>query len=109
MKVPYTKSGKCGNTVWQRNRYGQICYPYHVPANPRTPAQRRVRNGFGAVAPRWSTLTEEQRLAWRTAAKTQRTHERLGRSWPMNGYNYFVRVNTKLANQGMAQVDLPPA
>jgi len=38
MKLPYTESGKCGNMVWQRNRYGQICYPAFIPANPRTPA-----------------------------------------------------------------------
>jgi hypothetical protein len=27
MTMPYRKSGKCGNMVWQRARYGQICYP----------------------------------------------------------------------------------
>ena len=64
MRVPYTKSGKCGHTVWQRNRYGQISYPDFVPFNPRTPAQQAVRATFAAVSKRWPTLTEEQRLAW---------------------------------------------
>ena len=53
MKMPYTKSGKCGGTVWQRNRYGAYCYPAFVPANPRSPAQMAVRGTFGAVSARW--------------------------------------------------------
>jgi hypothetical protein len=68
MKQPYSRSGKCGNMVWQRNRYGQICYPAFIPANPRTPAQQAIRGIFGAVSQRWRTLTEAQRLAWIAAA-----------------------------------------
>ncbi len=108
MKVPYTKSGKCGDTVWQRNPYGQICYKYFIPANPRTPAQRFVRASFGTVSKRWRTLTEEQRLSWCVAGKSKRTRRRLGRCWPLPGYNYYMRVNVFLANRGQPQVDLPP-
>jgi hypothetical protein len=108
MKTPYTKSGKCGNLVWQRARYGQICYPYFIPANPRTPAQRAVRGQFGAVSARWRTLTEEQRLSWCVAGKTKKTRRRLGRCWPLPGFNYFVKVNVALVHRGQAQVDQPP-
>ena len=108
MKVPYTKCGKCGDTVWQRNRYCQISYPYHIPANPRTDAQQQVRGAFGSVSARWRMLCEEQRQAWCVAAKSERTRRRLGRRWPLNGFNYFVRVNVILANRGLAQMDLPP-
>mgnify|MGYP001546592993 CR=1 FL=1 len=49
MKVPYTKSGKRGDLIFQRNRWGvQISYPYHVPANPRSSGQRFVRANFAA-------------------------------------------------------------
>ena len=61
MKMPYTKSGKSGDTVWQRARYGQICYPAFIPFNPCTPAQVAVRGNFRAVSARWRTLTQEQR------------------------------------------------
>ena len=57
MKVPYTKSGKCGQTVWQRNRYGQISYPDIIQFNPNTTAQRAARGTFGAVSKRWKMLT----------------------------------------------------
>ena len=109
MAVPYTKCGKRGDTVWQRNRYGQISYPFHVPKNPRSGPQRFVRGTFGSVSARWRTLTEPQRLSWCTRAKSQWTRRRLGQRFRMRGFYYFVRVNVTLANRGQPQVDLPPA
>jgi hypothetical protein len=109
MKVPYTRCGKCEDTVWQRSRCGQIGYPYHVPVNPRTAAQRQVRGAFGSVAARWRMLSEEQRLVWCLAGKSEQSRRRLGRRWPLNAFNYFVRVNVVLVNRGQAQVDLPAA
>ena len=109
MKVPYTKCGRCGNTVWQRNRYGQISYPYHVPANLNTQAQRCVRAHFGEVSARWRTLSEVQRRSWQTASQDKRTRRRLGKRYPLPGFNYFVQVNVAQLNRGLAQVDWPPA
>ena len=111
MKTPYTKCGKCGDIVFQRNRWGvQISYPYkdHIPVNRRSSAQRFVRANFGSVSARWRTITEEQRLQWCNAAKTQLSRCRLGQRFPLRGFYYFVRVNVALANRGLAQVDLPP-
>ena len=110
MKVPYTKCGKCGDTVWQRNRFGQISYPYlsHIPANPNTVAQKLVRGNFGAVSKRWRTLREDQRQVWLRAAKDKKTRSRLGKRYRLGGFNYFVKVNVALANRGLAPMDLPP-
>jgi hypothetical protein len=108
MKAPYTKSGRSGNTVYQRARYGQISYPYHKPANPNTRAQRAIRDTFGAVVRRWRTLTEEQRQLWCAAARARKTRRRLGQRWPMNGYVYFVQVNVARVHRGLPQLDLPP-
>ncbi len=108
MKKPYTKSGKCGNMVWQRNRYGQICYPAFIPANPRTPAQVAIRAIFAAVSKRWRLLTEEQRLAWIAAAATILSKPRLAQCGPLTGLQLFVKVNVYLAYRGQPQVDLPP-
>ena len=107
MKVPYTKSGKCGRVVWQRNRFGPYCYPAFVPLNPRTPDQVAGRDIFGTVSARWRTLTDEQRDAWRAVGKTQRSKPRLFQSGPLPGFNVFVSVNVKRVNEGLAQVDLP--
>jgi hypothetical protein len=107
MRVPYTKSGKCGDTVWQRARYGQICYPAFIPFNPRSPAQCVVRGNLGAVSKRWRTLTQDQRGVWIAVASTKKSRPRLG-CGPLTGFNYFVKINVALANRGQPQVDLPP-
>ena len=109
MKVPYTKSGKCGNKVYQRARYGQISYDYFIPKNPRTPAQLFVRNSFGIVAAGWRLLAEDQRLAWCRRGQSKKTRRRLGKSWPLPGYNYYMAVNVVLANRGQPLLVEPPA
>jgi hypothetical protein len=107
MKVPYTKSGKCGNMVWQRARYGQISYAAFVPYNPRTPAQVAVRANFGAVSARWRTLAEEQRRIWCVVARKVKSRPRLLQCGRLTGFLLFVKVNVALANRGIPQVDLP--
>jgi hypothetical protein len=107
MKVPYTKSGKCGNVVWQRNRYGQICYTAFTPFNPRSAAQVAVRGNFAAVSARWRTLTQAQRDVWIAVARTKWSKPRLFQRGRLTGCQLFVKVNVALANLGKAQVDLP--
>ena len=102
------KSGKCGNTVWQRNRYCQYSYPAFIPFNPRSPAQVNVRGTFGAVSARWRELTEEQRIIWCQVARTKKSKPRLLQCGRLTGFLYFIKVNVSLANRGIAQVDLPP-
>ena len=101
------KSGKCGNRVWQSNRYGQYSYPAFVPFNPRTPAQVAVRGSFGAVSARWRKLTEAQRHVWCAVASTMKSKPRLQQCGPLTGFLLFVKVNVPLANRGLPQVDLP--
>ena len=108
MKVPYTKSGKCGNLVWQRARYGLICYEAFIPANPRSPAQTAVRGNFRAVSKRWGTLSQEQRDVWNAVARSKKSRPRCDQCGPLTGFNLFVKVNVALANRGQAQLDLPP-
>ena len=93
MKVPYTKSGKCGNTVWQRARYGQISYAAFIPINPRTPAQVAVRGNFRAVSARWRALTQAQRDVWIAVARTKWSKPRLFQRGRLTGFNLFVKVN----------------
>jgi hypothetical protein len=107
MKVPYTKSVKCGNVVWQCVRYGQICYAAFIPFNPRTPAQVAVRGNFAEVSKRWRTLTQEQRDVWIAIARTQWSKPRLFQRGRLTGCQFFVKTNVALANQGKPQLDLP--
>jgi hypothetical protein len=109
MKKPYTKSGKCGDKVYQRARYGQICYDFFIPANPRTPRQRFVRKMFALVSCSWAAvLSEEDRLAWCQRARSKKSRRRLGQSWPLEGFYYYMRENVFRANRGQPQLVRPP-
>src|ERR1019366_5888472 len=63
------QSGKWGNSVSVRTRYGQSRRPLVIPKDPKTPAQLRSRSTLGHVAPRWRGLSDEQRTV-------------LDRGWP---------------------------
>ena len=101
------KSGKCGGTVWQRNRYCQYSYAAFVPFNPRSHQQVKVRGHFSAVSARWRTLTEDQRIIWCAVAKTKKSKPRLLQCGPLTGFLLFMKVNVPLVNRGLPQVDLP--
>jgi hypothetical protein len=103
------QSGRRGLTVSQGGRYGQISRAFVVPSNPRTEAQMGVRRALGSATARWRTLTEEQRNAWRAAAKARRTVPRLGQSGPLTGAQLFTKINCSLATLGLAQVTAPPS
>src|ERR1035438_3619545 len=90
------QSGKRGLNVSQGGRYGQISGAFVVPANPRTASQLDVRRAFGSAAARWRTLTEDQRNAWRAAAKTKNTVPRLGQSGPLTGSQLLDWKSTRL-------------
>jgi hypothetical protein len=105
LEIP--KSGKCGDRVWQRNRYCQYSYPAFIPFNPRSPGQVAVRGAFSAVSKRWRTLTQEQRDVWIAVGATIMSKPRLDQCGPLTGCQLFVKTNVALVNQGKPQVDLP--
>src|ERR1017187_8479264 len=98
------QSGKRGLYVSMGSRYGQISRILAIPSNPRTAPQMGVRHALSKVTARWRTLTEDQRNAWRTAAKTKNTVPRLGQSGPLTGSQLFAKINCSLATLGGNQV-----
>jgi hypothetical protein len=104
------QSGRVGDVVYVISRYGQIARKYVPPRNPRTPAQQRNRSNFGAISSQWRALSPEQRAAWcLAAAAAQYTLSPMGRRVALNGYNYFVKVNSRRAHLGLSQFDSPPS
>ena len=101
-------SGKCGNTVFQGARYGQICYELVIPGNPRTPKQQCRRNNFKLVTKYWRKLSERQRELWELAARPHKTRRRLGQRYPIPRFNYFMRVNLLRANRNLSLLPIPP-
>ena len=103
------KSGRKGSVVYLNTRHGKVARQYVRPRNPRTPEQQGNRSNFGAVSRRWRTLNPEQRAAWRVAAGNQYFVTDSGRQVRVNCYHFFVRLNSRRADLGLPQFDLPPA
>ena len=103
------QSGRRGLYVSLGGRNGQVSRIFTIPRNPRTAPQMGVRHAFGSVTAKWRTLTEDQRNAWRTAAKAKNTVPRLGQSGPLTGSQLFTKINCSLATLGGNQVATPPS
>ena len=103
------KSGRKGTVVYLKTRHGLVARQYVRPRDPRTLEQQRKRSNLVAVCNRWHTLTAEQRAAWRIASPNDDFASETGRRGRLNGYNFFVSLNTRRADLGLPQFDLPPA
>lgn len=103
------QSGTTGTMVSYKTRYGQFRRKYVVPRDPRTPAQLDRRKAMGRARFLWSTLTDDQRAAWKARARGSRTEPRMNQSGALSGYLLFVRTNCNLALVGAPMVLDPPA
>ena len=103
------KSGRKGPVVYVNSRYGKVARQHVRPRNPRTPEQQGHRYNVRAVSGRWRTLTPEQHAAWRMAAANIDFLTETGGRVRLNGYNFFVSLNTRRADLDLPQFDLPPA
>jgi len=110
MKISSTpKSGRKGSVIYQNTRHGKVARQYTRPANPRTAAQQAHRNNVRRVSARWRTLSAEQQAAWCAAASKEDFVAETGQRGRRNGQNLFVSLNTRRADLGLPQFDLPPA
>jgi hypothetical protein len=103
------KSGRKGSVVYLNTRYGKVARQYVTPRNPRTANQQCNRSNFGTVSSRWRILTPEQRSVWRVASANKYFITESGRQVRLNCYHFFVSINTRRAELGLPQFDLPPA
>ncbi len=103
------KRGQKGSVVYLETRHGKVARQYVRPANPRTAVQQAHRNSVRAVSARWRTLALEQQAAWRVAAAENDFTNEAGDPVRLNGQNLFVSLNTRRADLGLAQFELPPA
>jgi len=105
LSVP--QSGKLGITINVRSRYGQVQRQYVVPKDPKTPAQGRVRANLGRLAATWRRLTQEQRNAWLLTAPDVKIRNRLGRAYPLTGFQLYLKINCARAALGLDPLIVP--
>lgn len=80
------------------------------PANPQTSRQIQQRARLSVRSGAWSSLTEEERLAWEVAASsgTYNLTDPLGNKIKPSGKGLYVQLNLNLATIGAAAITTPP-
>ena len=95
------RSGRVGNEVYVRSRWGQIVRKFVPPRNPRTEFQTANRQAFGALATQWHALPPEARFAWAAAAIRDQTG--------LSGFHYFMKLNPARVHIGLGRLTMPPS
>jgi hypothetical protein len=103
------KRGRKDSVIYSETRHGKVARAFVPPRNPRTAQQQDHRHNVRAVSGRWHTLALEQRAAWRTFAASKVFVNEEGSEVRLNGYNFFVSLNTRRADLDLPQFDVPPA
>jgi len=103
-------SGKLGGIVASHNRGGQYFRKHSIPTQPRTPAQKLVRNQLQAFSAAFKSLTLSQIQGWNALALTVTLKSKLGSTYHPTGQQLFVSCNKHLANVGITvQLSNAPA
>lgn len=108
VKLDVPQSGKVGNTVNLKTRYGQVQRQYVIPTDPKTAVQLRIRSNLGHISARWRELLQQQRDARTLAGQDSETRRQMGRSAALTGFNLFLKINCARAALGLDQFVLPP-
>jgi hypothetical protein len=103
------KSGRQGDVVFVKGRYGNVVRTFVPPSNPRTADQQGHRHNTLAVSRRWRTLSLEQRGTWRVLAANTYFENDEGKRVRLNCFKLFVSLNTRRADLGLPQFDTAPA
>ena len=102
------KRGRKDSVIFSETRHGKVARQYTPPRNPRAAQQQAHRRNVRTVSDRWGTLTPEQQAAWRAAVANKYYVTKKGRRRRCSGYQFFRSLNTRRADLGLPQFDLPP-
>lgn len=94
-------SGKLGGVVASHNRNGTYFRHHAIPVQPRTPAQRAVRNQLAAFSSAFKSLTATQVAGWNALGATVTLKSKLGTTYNPTGQQLFVSCNKHLAEIGI--------
>lgn len=96
--------GTIGGVTYSANAATPYAKAYRKPRRQRTARQNAQRSLFSSWAPSWQALTAGERAGWDTYAAdpNQELTNSLGQGYFVSGFNWFVRINTHLAQASEA-------
>jgi hypothetical protein len=103
------RTGKLGPVVFYLSPYGLCARSLGMPRDPKSTAQTRTRESFGAASQGYGLkLTDPQRQRWEQAAQTVPTHPSLNQYSRVSAQQLCVKINSTLRCVGQPPVDEPP-
>jgi hypothetical protein len=103
------RSGKCGDIVAKRNRYGQYLSKRPDGGKRRTAARDRSEGDWAVIAEAWGNLSEGRYRAWDAYGARVRSQPRVNQSGWLSGWNAFFKVNNDRMALGLGLLLDPPA
>jgi hypothetical protein len=101
-------SGKVGNVVFSRGRYGAYIRVRTIPTKVISAYTTDVRGRLSQLSQNWSDLDAAERDAWRTWAATNPVIDRLGNAVTLQPSAAFIQLNARILQAGGTQIDVPP-
>lgn len=100
--------GKIGGHVASKNRGGAYFRTKVTPTNPQTISQSAARNRLTTFAQDWKGLTEAARLSFNAAVANYAKTDIFGDIKQPSGINLYVKLNSNLAEVGVAPLTAAP-
>ncbi|MCE9557561.1 MAG: hypothetical protein K8R88_01280 [Armatimonadetes bacterium] len=100
-------SGRTGNAVFVKGKYGTILRERPLPSDSKTPKQMESRNRMRIVGQAWRNMTLAHAAAWRAFAEAEAGY---GSDQAVSAQLIFTRLGTKFlqANPGLPVPVVPP-
>jgi hypothetical protein len=101
-------SGSQANTTASRNAFGQYFRSRATPVNPDSTRQTVVRSILSTLARAWKTLTDNQRVGWKSLSLQIPRTDSLGQSHNLSGFQEYISLNAKRNAFGEATINDAP-
>jgi len=102
------QKGKRGKIIASRNRFGPYQKQFVPPKHPGTAAQQEVWGNMTEFSRLWNELSDERRESWRRRAEEVHSRPSMGQSGPLDGAQFFKKINTVLRTCGREPLLDPP-
>lgn len=100
-------SGKLGNVVFYRGRWGNTIRAWAYPVNTPSPLRTIYRGNFAALVSLFNTLTPAMKNDWSEYAHEFDTVNRLGARYIPTGLQQFITMNMNLLTCGLIPILIP--
>jgi hypothetical protein len=101
-------SGKVGNVVFTRGRYGPVIRTRAIPTLVQNDYTAAARGRLSYLSQQYGDLTDAQKEAWRTWAAVNQVINRLGQAVTLQPSAAYIQLNARVLQAGGTIINVPP-